>query len=393
MKPIVLVASNALDDATRTRRGIESDSPAASRKVFLLCQALRKAGVRPYVLSLGRGKANGTRVYFPAAVRRVGGIPVVYAPFSHTRIVSELLSLFGHLRVLLRLTRHRPRAIVYYNRTPALIVLLLAAVVAGYRNTLDLEDGEVHGGRRWSPGAVVHGLIRALFDRACRNGALLACSALAASTRIRPVLCYYGTTTPRARGARFDRPEVTALMAGTIDTDTGADLLCEAIRGLRDAAPPWARHLSVVVTGKGPGLERLEALAASGAAPRVEVRGRLSDADYRAVLHDADVGLALKLNDGPYAHTTFPSKVVEFASEGLLVITTAISDVEQVLGDGARYLRVDDPRQLQELLREVVEDRAAAGRSAERGLRAVEALCAPASAGRRVAEFLFGRAP
>lgn len=391
MKPIVLIASNALDDATRKQRGIESDSPAASRKVFLLCMALRAAGVRPYVLSLGRGRASGSLTYFRTTVRRVGGVPVVYAPFSHVPLVSELLSLFGHLGVLVRLARRKSRAIVYYNPTPAFVVLLLAAVACRYRNTLDLEDGEVPGGRPWSLGALAQRLVRAVFDRACSNGALLACSALAASTRIRPVLCYYGTTRPSVRATRVDRPEVTALMAGTIATETGADLLSETILGLRAAAPPWARRLSVVVTGKGSGLDRLKALSASDGFPRVKVLGRLSDADYQSVVRGADIGLALKLNDGPYANTTFPSKVVEFASEGLLVLTTAISDVERVLGDGARYLRADDPRQLQDLLEEIVEDRSAAERCAERGTRAVEVLCAPGHAGRRVAEFLFGR--
>ena len=93
-RPLVLVVCNALDDKTRLERGIVSDSPAASRKVLMLCQALREAGAHPCILSLGRGRANGSLTYFPRTVRRVSGIPVIYAPFSHVRFFSQFLSLF-----------------------------------------------------------------------------------------------------------------------------------------------------------------------------------------------------------------------------------------------------------------------------------------------------------
>lgn len=389
--PIAIVLSNALDDATRQRRGITTDSPAASRKVFMLCEALRLAGVRPYVLSLGRGRANGRVAFFRGCARRVRGVPVVYAPFTHVRLLSELLSLFGPILAVWRLARRRRKAIIYYNRMTAYVPTLAVATALGYRNVLDLEDGDIAGPRSGRAAGVTGRLVRRLYDRLCRGGALLACSALSDVTRARPVLCYYGTASPGAPAARWDRAQVTFLMAGTLGPETGADMLVNAIRALRHESPEWASQVCFEVTGKGESIEAYRALAEQPGVPRVTVHGRTTDEEYRRILSRCEVGLALKPVGGPLADTTFPSKVVEFAGAGLLVLTTDISDVRRVLGAGAVYLEDNDPRQLISLIRAVIQDRAASMSIARLGERAVLERCSPRLAGRAVAEFIFGQ--
>lgn len=388
-KPCILIVCNALDDVTRLQRGIATDSPAASRKVFMLCQSLRMAGVRPYVLSLGRGKADGSGRYFPFVVRRVGGIPVVYAPFSHLRGVSELISLFSFVGLMWRLARHRAKAVIYYNRMVAYLPALVTSALMGYRNILDLEDGEVPSGRSAPLKCWLQGLISRTFDRLCSDGALLACSALERVTKARPTLCYYGATFDTVPVARCCNTELRVLMSGTIAPDTGADLLIEAIRILRRTNADWALPLSIEVTGKGPSVDALRALAAEPGVPRVTVLGRLSDAEYRDVLRCCDVGLALKPIGGPLADTTFPSKVIEFASVGLLVLSTEISDVRQLMGSGAVYLSHNDPHELIRLLQQICDDRRLACTCAAEGLRTVTMHCSAPLVGQAVADFIF----
>jgi glycosyltransferase involved in cell wall biosynthesis len=389
--PRVIIVCNAMDDATRIRRGIVSDSPAASRKVFGLCSALRLAGARPCVLSLGRGRAGRSLAYFRGSVRRVGGIPAVYAPFSELRGLSEALSLLAPIFIVLRLARPGPKAMIFYNRQLAYVPALLCATLLGYRRLLDVEDGEVPSGRA-GVRAWVAAQVHRLFDRLCDSGALLACRALQSSTSVRPVHCYYGTAEPFAQRAPWRDAEVHALLGGTLAPDTGAGTLVEAIRLLRLAQPRLARKLHLEITGKGPTLDALTTLAIDGQFPRVTVHGRMTDQEYRAVVSRCQIGLALKPVNGPLAQTTFPSKVVELASAGLLVITTDISDVREVLGDGAVYLRRDDPKELVEALRRAVEKPAEAQAIAVRGLESVWRRCAPATAGKEVFGFCFGAA-
>jgi len=387
--PRVIVLCNAMDDTTRIRRGIESDSPAASRKVFGLCSALRRAGARPYVLSLGRGRAGGSLAYFAASARRVNGIPTVYAPFSRLRWLSEALSLLAPVCIAWRLAKPGRKAMIFYNREPAYVPTLLCAGLLGYRRLLDLEDGDVASGRAGMR-AWISGQVHRLFDRLCDGGALLACRALQTRTTARPVHCYYGTAEPSPQRAPWQGEQVRALLGGTLAPDTGAGILVEAIRIIRLAKPPWARRLHVEITGKGPSLQALADLAIDGESPHVTVHGRMTDQDYRKIVSRCHIGLALKPVNGPLAQTTFPSKVVELASAGLLVITTDISDVREVLGDGALYLMRDDPRELVEALRSAVEAPASAQAIAARGHESACRRCAPTTAGLEVLDFCFG---
>jgi glycosyltransferase involved in cell wall biosynthesis len=387
-RPVVLVVCNALDDVTRMERRITTDSPAASRKVFLMANALRLAGVRPVVLSLGRGRTDGSGGAFAAKVCRVGGVPTIYAPFSHRRGFSEVLSLFGLLWPLQRLARHSQRAVIFYNRFPAYLLLLRAASCLGYRSYLDLEDGEVVASR--SLKERLARIVPAQFDRYCRDGALLACSALEAMTTVRPVRCYYGTAVGDVDMPRWLTGRITCLMSGTLAPDTGAPLLIEAIRRLRVRQPDWAAGLRFEVTGKGESLAAFEQLAAEPGLPRVRVHGRTSDARYVEILRGCEIGLALKPVGGALADTTFPSKVIEFAGSGLLVLSTDISDVRRLFGDGARYLERNDPELLIERLAAIATDREAAARCARQGRQAAEHHCAPSRAGEDLRQFFFG---
>ncbi len=381
----LLFLCNALDDATRIERRITSDSPAASRKIFMLLQALRRPGISPHALSLGRGRRDGSARYHASTLRRAHGVGTIYLPFANRRVVSELVSLLAPVAVLWRLRRAARRTtLMFYNRERFYLPALLAARLLGYRTVLDLEDGEVGltglsaRARRW------------LFDQLCTGGALLACSALTAWTTLRPALCYYGIVETSDVARDWHAPTLGVLMGGTLIADTGVDLLAEAVEQVRAAGPGWADALEIHVTGKGDGLATLQRLSASSVAPRIIVHGRTTDAEYAAILGRIHVGLALKLNSGPLAQTTFPSKVTEMAGAGVLVLTTDISDVRAVLGDGARYLDRDDAALLVAQLHAVVADRAAAAAAAARGLANVRKICAADGAGERLAAHLFG---
>lgn len=388
-KAVVLIVCNALDDATRLERGITTDSPAASRKVFMLGQALRLAGVRPIVLSLGRGRTDGSLRYFPRVVCRVCGIPVIYAPFSHLRFASEVISFFAFVGATLRFWRKPQRAVIYYNRLLAYLPTLYSTTLFGYRNILDLEDGEVSGKSAGRLKSKIQKFVCWNFDRLCNAGALLACKALSRMTKIRPIHCYYGTSSGAFPVPKCDASELRVLMSGTIAPDTGADLLIEAIRALRQMDAGWARHLRIDISGQGSSIETMRTISLEPGFPQVQVHGRLSDSQYRELLNSCDVGVALKPIGGPLADTTFPSKVIEFASSGLLVLSTDISDVRLLMGSGAVYLTRNDPEELIVLLQQICTNRALAAACAKEGHRAVASTCAAASAGDGLIRFIF----
>jgi glycosyltransferase involved in cell wall biosynthesis len=328
--------------------------------------------------------------FFPSILRRIEGVPVFYAPFSRIPYLSELISSLAPLGIIFKLRRQNSKSVIFYNRMPAYIPALLLSSGLGYRNVLDLEDGEVAASGQRRAGFHAR-LVPRLFDRLCDCGALLACNALADHTTSRPVLSYYGTAASESFTNKWQSERVTVLMGGTLSFDTGAQLLIDAIRQIRRTAPLWANQLCFEITGKGDCLEALNTLSTEPGVPKVIVHGRTTDLQYKEVLGRSDVGLALKLNTGPLANSTFPSKVIEFAAAGLLVLSTDISDVRQVLGNsGALYLTRDDSQALIDLLESVVQNRNGIRANAQRGMQRVQALCEPHSTGERVANFIFG---
>ena len=380
---------NALDDVTRLERGIVTDSPAASRKIFLLCRAMSKAGVRTTVVSLGRGRQDGSGRYFRAKAQRVGGVPVIYLPFLHVPVLSELLTLFSSVPVLWRLYRKNvTKTILFYNRMSAYLPVLIFAKILRIKTVLDLEDGAIDL-THWSLSGVKSRILSWFYDTLCSGGALLACRALESATKLRPTQCCYGTLDTLSTTVNWNLLPVTVLLGGTVSYDTGASMLIDAVSLLREQSPAWASNISFNITGKGDCLEQFKALAAGSGKPEVIVHGRTTDEEYRQILASIHVGLALKPNSGALADTTFPSKVIEFASLGILVMSTDISDVRKVLADGAIYLEDDDPKLLIEKLRWVVEHRDAARALSLTGVQAVSAVCAPERVGHRLSDFLF----
>jgi glycosyltransferase involved in cell wall biosynthesis len=200
--------------------------------------------------------------------------------------------------------------------------------------------------------------VERLFDYFCKGGALLACDALAQFTSLRPTLTYYGVANenPHPNANRFKSEHVRFLFAGTLERETGAELLIGAIKALRDDQASWADKAIFEITGKGSSFDQFVLLSGQAGFPRVIVHGRTTNSEYQKILNQIDVGLSLKLPDGPYANTTFPSKVMEFAVNKVLVLTTIISDVQKVFGEsGALYVKGDIPN-LQALIRQIVEN-------------------------------------
>ena len=385
----LLILCNALDDTTRVERGIATDSPAMSRKVFMAALAVARAGVVATVISQGRGRGTGA-AFFPSVARRPGGIPTCYLAFCGHPMISHVVSLIAAAFAVQKRAKRRDEIVLLvYNRSAAYVLAIIVARANGMRVVLDLEDGPVVTGATFRERATLIGW--RLFDWLCGDRAVLACSALAAATRLRPTMVYYGVVDGAAPTPRLIDDPVTVLMSGTVAPETGGDLLAETVALLRATTADWTRHLTIEVTGRGGSIAALERLASEAGDPAVKVWGRTTDAEYAEIRRRAAVGLALKPNAGPLAHTTFPSKVVEMAAAGQLVLTTDISDIRQVVGDdGAVFLREDTAAALADSLRRIVEDRDRAEAIAALGSQAVVRVCDPGAGGHRLAVFLFG---
>lgn len=392
MKKIIIVC-NAIDDVVRSERNITTDSPAASRKVFMLADALADTDVHVDIVSMGRGKANGGFKFYNLKKIKNGNVNITYLPFTHIRFFSELLT-FLYLAIITACSiakgGYSDKAVIFYNRLPAYILSLFVSVIFRAKRIIDIEDGEIVSNESKSLKNKVKSIVPWLYDTFCKDGAMLACSALSSMTKIEHTTCYYGTVSPVIRETTvFDKNKVSILLSGSLSEDTGAERLSNAIRLMRSDSQRW-RNVQFEISGQGPSLQSFQDLMNGEGFPAVRVHGRLSNSDYHDLLVNCDIGLALKPIIGSLANTTFPSKVVEYTNSGLLVISTDISDVRHVLGaDGAIFLSTDSEDEIINAFDKVIHDIAWSRKTAEEGKNNVLNLLAPECASNKLMNFIF----
>lgn len=391
MKALRLIyLCNAIDERTCAERSITSDSPAATQKVLQVTSALRGSGVGAVVLSLGRGRQQGSGKWYRAKVVRQAGVLIVYAPFFDFPVLTHIVSLLCLLPLVWRLRgAHGSTVLLTYNRLPHYLMAMELARLLGLSRFLDLEDGDVQETgtplRRW-----LARVLTARFDQLCNAGGMLAASALSRQYVGQKTVCCYGVAKPVAHDRDWNAKPLVVLLGGTLQRTTGAELFAKAIGYLRTSSRPEIKHIEFVVTGKGAMAASLEAIAAQDGLPKVHFLGRVSRDDYMRAVQGAHVGMALKLPDSELADTTFPSKVIELASAGLLVLSTRVSDVPALFrDDGAVYLDSEDPRELADRFLWLVENRDFVAETAARGQSYIAEICAPRKVGQSLKAFFF----
>lgn len=378
------------DDSTKAQRGITSDSPAASKKVFSLCRSLILNNVRSVVVSLGRGSTSNTGRFFKAKVARINSVPTIFLPYWDILFLSNVFTLFVLPFFIFRLNKKKGnKAYIFYNRIPYYIIGLLVCFLLRCRSFLDLEDGDKTTFRSGLLGRVRNILLVSIFDFFCKSGVILACSALGSETGITNKTNCYGVIDRYSNeDSDFDESSLRVLFGGSICPDTGSEYLLSVIKLLQDKNEGWVSQINFVITGKG-SFDEFLALEQSETQPKVYLLGSLSQENYKEVLKSVQIGLALKPIDGALANTTFPSKVMEYASNKILVLTTNVSDIKDVLSTGAIYLETNDIEELVSKLKWIVDNRMEAKIIAQKGFDLVAEGFSKEKVGLQLKRFLF----
>jgi len=365
---MLLYLCNAFDEPVKRERGIVTDSPAASRKVFGVARALSCAGMDVAVLSLGRGRQDGSGRRFAHKKTDHDGITVAYAAFWHMPVLTHLVSAFSMLVLVMAYRKQGAKRVLAYNRCIHYLPALMYARLAGMQSFLELDDGWLR-----QPG-IFQRFLGWLYDRLCADGALLACRALAGQVRVKKIQVCYGAIDPEACqtvdvAAKWRTRPIRFLFGGTLNRETGAVLFIDGMRVFSARYPELCAQVRVTVTGFGEMAGAFERLAREESMREwLEFRGRVSGQEYARLLESCHVGMCLKLSSDELHGTTFPSKVIEYAEHGLLVLSTPVSDVPELFtGEQALILTADDPGLLADAMawcvrrHDEARDRAAVG--------------------------------
>jgi len=379
---------NAMDETMRLQRQITTDSSAATNKVLAIADALRLAGITCTVLSLGRGRQNSTGSWYLSRARRSGKSASVYCAFLHFPLLTHIVTALSLTMLVVRLAQKSPSlTLLSYNRSYHYVPALVVARVLKVRSYLDLEDGYTLDG--FDPiRDLKNKITRSLFRWLCPHGVMVANSGLARQLDRTPGLVCYGVATNEIPPSQdWCSARLQVLFSGTLLKEVGCKLLVEAVEMLRIQQPDLVRELHFVVTGKGPYASEFRALAAQ-APDWVSFGESLPRRDYLKAISNCHIGLSLRLGIHEMSSTTFPSKVVEYAQYGLLVVSTRTSDVPLLFGDDALYLEDETATALADMLASLPERRHELHGIASRGRARVLMHCSPEAVGAEIGNLL-----
>jgi glycosyltransferase involved in cell wall biosynthesis len=258
------------------------------------------------------------------------------------------------------------------------------------RCVLDLEDGIREDLRGFASN--VYRLLLRLWDR-CADAAMVANASLRNQIKTRPAYPYYGVA-PLIPVHRSWDGKLQALFSGHLSIDTGVENLIDALQMLKDTSPRTLSRIRIVAVGDGNLATRMRSAAAGELNGILEFRGRVTDSEYQELLRTSHIGLCLKVPNYSMGQTTFPSKVIEFASWGLLVVSYRVSDVPVLFPkNGAILLEETTPHELASALLQIAEAHADAHERAEAGRCAIAIRLNPQSIARDLASLWLGYAP
>jgi glycosyltransferase involved in cell wall biosynthesis len=362
---------------------------AAAHKVVGMVAGMRAHARRAVIVSSPIVTASRDRKFFDGFTCRDAGLPCAYLPAISLRGLNRVFAALCYLRFAWRHVKREDVAVLY-NYFPEYIPVAawLRLWLGRDRVLLDIEDGP-RSDERDLRGFVTRASLVVL-KRLCSRRAIVVSRELAQSLAIRDACVVNGVCAPQPTAPRAFGATITFLFGGTIETGTGLYLFAEGVRRFAKLYAHLAPRARFVVSGFGGG-QTLATLASDVAASgvRVELHQDIGPREYRQLLAQADVGLSLRLPGTELATTTFPSKVVEFASQGLLVLSTDVSDVSLLFDEeSAALLDEATPDALAHRIASIVENPDAHRRIAEQGQRVIAASCGRREVGARLIEFI-----
>ena len=115
-RSMLVYLCNAIDEESKTQRGINTDSPAATRKVILISQSIVLAGLDVTILSLARGRQNGSWHLFSSNEQKLGELKTVSSAFLHAPLITHIVSALSMLLLFARLRKQGAKKVLAYNR-------------------------------------------------------------------------------------------------------------------------------------------------------------------------------------------------------------------------------------------------------------------------------------
>lgn len=331
----IYYVSNVFEESEKHHRGIITDSPAANRKVISLCQAVNRVGGNVEIISLGRGRVKGSGKSYPVRTACAGTVPITYVRFLDSPVITHFVTMVSLFFFVMRHTK-KNSVYVFYNYYAHYVLALLFCRLTGRRCFLDIEDGCRRDERNFR--SLPNRWLLWVHNFCCKAGVLLAATALKDQSHGQRSHICYGIAESSKNIREWSSAPLQVHLGGSLLKDTGVELFLESLRILIATTPGIFNKLNFVVTGFGSHASAVKEAAEGSMRGFLRFYGAVATEEYQTILKHSHIGLCLKMPDSSMGETTFPSKVIELASNGLLLVSTKVSDVPLLFDDSSAIL-------------------------------------------------------
>jgi len=367
---------------------------AASNKVEGLAQALNLKRNNIVVVSAPVVTNSKKRIFFPMCNFLERGFSCKYASVISLWGINRVFSMLSLLYFIPGIIKSKPK-VIFYNYYPEYLLFALVLNFFIPRSDIYLDIEDAPRGDSNSFRDRVNGFSLSLLRR-ISNSRLLCVSSEVAKGMGAFDSCIVNGIARQVDLKRADvllSETVTVHYGGLINRETGVDIFIGALKLISEEYSQYSGRLKFVVTGYGD-LSDLNDFLQSPNYSNIKVyfKPNVSKLDYDLILKNSDVGLSLRVSDSGYANTTFPSKVIEIASAGLLLVTTCVSDIETIFDtDSAVFLREQTAKELAKIFVSIVSDRGRFKLVASNGQVAVNNKFSLESIGKSLDDFIYER--
>ena len=342
---------NIFDQERRERYDVNSDSPAAFNKVLGVAKALNKNDCDCSIVSLSIG--NSPFSFLEQNKVENQGVLFNYIGSISNKFIRSFYSSFSLLFFILK-NKNKIKNIIFYNYLAEYYLSIFLCLVLNKKIIIDIEDG-INNDLNIIKKIFRKFLLSSYITMSKGNILSVSESLLKAHNPSNGFVCYGLTefnNDHRLKNLFDNDSDLKILFCGSLTRETGVPLLIKLCDLLGDNKNVSSK---VVINIAGYGSMQSELISLAQRCSFVKFHGRVSDSRYKSLLKNSHVGLVFKDLNTSVGSTTFPSKIVEFSSNQLAIISTKVSDVPKIFNDGEIFL-VDDENEILSALNKFLND-------------------------------------
>ncbi len=363
----IVYLGSYLDAQIIAERQLPGNNPAGSNRQRRIAEAIHTAGKRVLIIS----QAIAIKIpwrgwkWHPAEIRRAGKVPVIFTPALGIPILGYFLEGVFIIRTLIQLAKIRQfKIVILYDFPPSYILASIYLRLKKIKIIHNVEDisapsiSDWHVGSENNPLKQIVAWVSMLAISSFSNAILIPTRRfLQFLPSKKPYLVVTGCA--GLQDLKFGNcrkiPPVNLLLSGALDDEHGISITLEAITILYNHfSMSNTFHLNICGGGRKQNI--IQDYILKHPAFPITFHGFVSSYEYRVLLSDSDICLALQHPQGRHSELLTPSKAYELIAAGKVVISTDVGDLKDLPPHVVTILRNWDSHDLASILRDFIDN-------------------------------------